>query len=143
MNDSIKFTVPGEPVAKGRPKFTNAGKFPRAYTPAKTRNYEDWVALNALQHAPDVPFNRSVALFLRILVYRPIPKSLSKKKRALAIDGKLLPTSRPDLDNYEKAITDGIGKTGRYFEDDSQICVVMCKKLYGEVPRVEIEIGKI
>jgi hypothetical protein len=27
----ISFTVPGVPVGKGRPRFSTAGKFPRAY----------------------------------------------------------------------------------------------------------------
>ena len=36
----IQFTVPGQPVAKGRPKFTMQGGFARAYTPKKTADYE-------------------------------------------------------------------------------------------------------
>lgn len=38
---TITVTIPGEPVGKGRPKFTKAGT---AYTPPKTRAYENKVA---------------------------------------------------------------------------------------------------
>ena len=30
--------VPGEPVAKGRPRLTTQGGHPRAYTPARTED---------------------------------------------------------------------------------------------------------
>ena len=35
----IKLTIPGEPVAKGRPRVTRYG----TYTPEKTKNYETLV----------------------------------------------------------------------------------------------------
>ena len=41
------FTVYGEPVAKGRPRFSTRGKFPVAYTPEKTKTYESEVGMMA------------------------------------------------------------------------------------------------
>ena len=38
------FTVPGAIVGKGRPRFTTQGRFVRAYTPKKTRDYEQKIA---------------------------------------------------------------------------------------------------
>ena len=43
----ITFAVYGEPVPKGRPRFSTRGKFPVAYTPEKTKNYELEVAMMA------------------------------------------------------------------------------------------------
>ena len=40
----VSFVVPGEPVGKGRPRFTRTG---RAYTPKKTETAESIVAMNA------------------------------------------------------------------------------------------------
>ena len=39
---SISFSVPGEPVGKGRPRFTRTG---HPYTPGKTESYESLVRL--------------------------------------------------------------------------------------------------
>jgi hypothetical protein len=43
----IAFTIPGQPVAKGRPKFARRGAHVVAYTPAKTASYENLVKLAA------------------------------------------------------------------------------------------------
>ena len=139
----IKFSIPIEPVAKGRPRFHNTGQYVKTYTPKKTRVYENLVAAIATQNAPDEPWERTVPLYISINVYRSIPKSWSKKKRNCAIAGSLLPTTRPDLDNYEKAISDALDKTGKFFADDSQICISMTRKYYSDEPRIDVEIGEI
>ena len=41
------FTIYGEPVPKGRPRFSTRGKFPVAYTPEKTKIYESDVGMMA------------------------------------------------------------------------------------------------
>ena len=40
----VKFSVEGVPVGKGRPKFARRGNFVQAYTPTKTKTYEQQVA---------------------------------------------------------------------------------------------------
>jgi Holliday junction resolvase RusA-like endonuclease len=45
----ISFTIPGEPVAKGRAKFARRGNFVTTYTPDKTARYENLVKLAAQQ----------------------------------------------------------------------------------------------
>ena len=43
---SIDFTIPGEPVGKGRPRaFVMKGAGIRMYTPKKTVNYENLVKI--------------------------------------------------------------------------------------------------
>ena len=44
---TIKFTVPGVPVGKGRPRFTRGG---HAYTPEKTAAFEEKVRLCWKKH---------------------------------------------------------------------------------------------
>lgn len=133
----IRFTVPGAPVAKGRPRLTTRGGFARAFTPAKTVAYEGLVALagqDAMNGAP--PF--SGALSLEIVAWFAIPASWSKKKREAAIAGRMRHTSRPDGDNILKAIGDGLN--GVCWIDDSQIAEARVSKRYGETPCVAVEV---
>lgn len=43
----LLITIPGEPCAQGRPRFSTAGGFVKAYDPAKSRNYKAYVKLIA------------------------------------------------------------------------------------------------
>lgn len=132
----IKIVIPYPPVAKGRPKFTRQGF---AYTPKKTRDYEKLVKTIALQHRPKELWLGP--LFLSASFHCPIPESFSKKKKQLAIEGKLRPASRPDLSNYVKAVEDALN--GVIYKDDSQIVDESLEKLYSSHPRVEIYIEEI
>ena len=76
--DNFYFIVPGEPVAKGRPKFTTRGGFVRAITPEKTVNYETFVKLSFKQEFPlSVPFPKDTPLTVHIIAFFSIPKSTS------------------------------------------------------------------
>jgi len=132
----IKFTIPGEPVAKGRARSTVRMGRVAHYTPEKTARYENLVRLAAHQamsgRAPsDGPIQLIVHAFLTI------PGSWSAKKQQEAAMGRLPPTKRPDLDNIVKAIKDGLN--GVAWKDDSQVIHLHAHKLYGD-PRVEVTI---
>ena len=45
----IEFTIPGVPVAKGRPKFSTRGGYAQAYTPSKTTKAEQYIAITFLE----------------------------------------------------------------------------------------------
>lgn len=135
----IAFTIPGVPVAKGRPKFSTRHGVMRTHTPKKTMDFERetrLVAMNAM-HALGNLQPCACSLQMSMVAFVPIPASWSKQKRAAALAGLLHPVSRPDLDNYEKAVTDALN--GVVFEDDSQICDVIKSKRYGENPRIVLE----
>lgn len=130
----VSFSIPGVPVAKGRPKFSNIHGFMRAYTPAKTRNYENMVtdlAIKEMKNKP--PFECPVKVF--VVAYMPIPQ-MSKKKTADAIAGYILPAKKPDIDNLVKAALDALN--GIVWRDDALICSLLIKKRYAVNPRVEI-----
>lgn len=134
---SWSFTVPGIPVAKGRPRVTIRGGRPQAYTPEKTEKYENLVRLAFTEkYGETVPASGPIILEFR--AYFPVPKSFSKKKKQLALQGVLQKTTKPDLDNIQKAIQDGLN--GVAFVDDSQIFRYVATKSYSETPRVDIEI---
>lgn len=131
----VVVTVEGVPVAKGRPRMTARGKFPRAYTPEKTRSYEDLIRVEAVKVMQDSPPVEG-AVLLSVTAYVPMPKGFSKAKRADAIDGILKPVMRPDADNYAKAALDACN--GILFRDDSQVTDLIVRKRYSALPRLVI-----
>ena len=135
----IKFTVYGNPTAKGRPRFSVRGKFVRAYTPEKTAKAENNLRAQALAYKPAQPLE--TPLFVGIKVFRAIPKSMPKKRIEMAEKGSLRPITKPDVDNYQKLIYDALN--GIFWRDDNQIVESMTAKFYSAAPRVEIEIMEI
>lgn len=71
----------------------------------------------------------------------PIPKSTSKKNRALMLEHKIVPTKKPDIDNLVKFILDCAN--GVLFEDDKQIVQLVASKRYSESPSTIIHIEGI
>ena len=134
----IIITVFGEPSPKGRPRFFKKGNFVGTYTDKKTREAENDFLNQAISMRPDKPLED--ALDIRILVYRSIPKNLSKKKRAEAIANTLRPVKRPDFDNYAKMVCDSLNKI--FWKDDSQIVSCFVAKYYAEQPKVVVMIMK-
>lgn len=133
----LTLTIPGIPVAKGRPKLSTAGKFVRAYTPAKTRRYEDLIRCEAAGAMGDrPPLDEAVSMV--VTAYVAMPKSLKGKKRQDAIDGILKPCTRPDADNYAKAALDGCNAI--IFRDDSCVTDLIVRKRYSDRPRLVITI---
>lgn len=131
----VKFTVPGTPVAKGRPRFSRQGPFVRTYTPDKTYRYEQLVQLSFIQSEQP---KLSGAVKVRILAYFPIPKSASKKKQKMMAEGEIRHTTKPDGENVSKAILDGLNKIA--YDDDSNIVELHIEKWYSDDPRAEIYI---
>ena len=132
----MKFTIYGEPVAKGRPRFSSRGGIVRSFTPAKTVNYENLVKLSF--DASEEKEMLQGELSVKIIAYFSIPQSTSKKKRHEMLVGRMNPTKKPDCDNVAKTILDALN--GRAFEDDKQVVVLHIEKHYDEKPRVEVEI---
>lgn len=132
--------VLGEPVAQGRPRFSRQGGFVKAYDPAKSRDYKQYVRFVASEDAPEAPVTGAVLLSLRI--YRAIPKSMPKYKREAALAGLLRPTTKPDVSNVLKGVEDAL--KGLWYVDDSQIVGYgTLGKWYAERPRIEVTMQEI
>jgi Holliday junction resolvase RusA-like endonuclease len=83
-------------TGKGRPKFSTRGGFVKAYTPAKTRDFENKIKEKAIEAMADRKLSvLNEALGLRVIAYMPVPESWSAKKRAAALAGL---RSRPTID---------------------------------------------
>lgn len=135
----IEFTVLGEPVAQGRPKFSTVNGFPQAYDPAKSRDYKDYVRLAAREYAPAALLEGPLGI--AVTAYRSTPKSFSNKKAAAAERGEILPVTKPDADNYLKGVKDAL--KGVIWKDDSQVVDAFVKKRYSAKPRIEIKIKQL
>ena len=132
----IQFTVFGEPVAQGRPKFARHGNFVQTYDPKKSVDYKSRVLAAALEVRPEKPLD--MPLSVTIKAYRSIPKSMSKKKADQAMIGEIRPTTKPDIDNIVKGVKDAL--KGVIWRDDSLVVNLVACKWYGETPRVEISV---
>ena len=136
----IKFTVPGKPQGKGRPRFARMGKFVKTYTPAETESYEALIKLCCMEACIGKPLLDG-ALAIDIQAKYPIPASWSNKKKEMALRGELRPTVKPDFDNLAKVICDSLN--GIAYKDDTQIVSAKVFKYYAEKPCVEVEIVKV
>lgn len=136
----IEFIIPGQPVAKGRPKFARRGAHVVAYTPEKTASYESLVKLAASRAmAGAEPSAAPIDLVVELRLQ--IPASWSGKRRALAESGVIYATKKPDADNVLKGIKDGCN--GIVWRDDAQVVRVMLEKRYSAMPRALVRVIEI
>lgn len=132
----IRFTIPGEPVGKGRPRFSGGGQYVRTYTPKKTADYEGFVRACYNGVAKGFKFEDDKSLEMYIIAYFEIPKSANKKRTMLMQHNAIRPTKKPDADNILKIIADALNKVA--YKDDSQIVAVAVEKRYALHPKVEV-----
>lgn len=126
----MKFSVPGAPKGKARPRVTRSG---HAYTPRDTVLYENLVKTSftaAYPHQRPIDAEISAVIY----AYYPIPKSASRKRKQQMLDGDLKPVTKPDTDNVAKAILDSLN--GIAYSDDSHVTDLTVMKRYSDTPRV-------
>lgn len=154
----LEFEVQGKPGYKGRhrsrlviPKdaWTGFGAnafifkanikklYIQHYADTETAQYEAMIAEYAgwlMRGRP--PSERPLAMMVHAFI--AVPKSWSHRDRANAIFGAILPTSRPDGDNFLKVCQDSLN--GVCYKDDSQIIDARVVKRYDADPGLRIEL---
>ena len=139
----IRIEIPGEPKGVGRGR-TAAGvgpdgqRFTRVYTPNATRTEAGVIRMYA-EEAMRGRLPLTGPIEVRASFFMSIPKSMSKKNRALALADPpgLKPTKKPDADNAAK-FWDQFNKL--VWVDDCQITDCHIWKRYSERPMVIFEI---
>ena len=121
--DAVSITIPGKPIAKGRPRMGRNG---RVYTPERTRGAEEslqWALREGCPVPLEGPLEMEVTFSFRY------PKSWPKAKRE-AVEEGTHPwyNRRPDLDNLLKLLTDA--GNGVLWKDDTQVVAVDATKEY-------------
>lgn len=136
----IKFTVPGNPRGKQRPRICRIRGKTITYTPKQTSEYEKLVRASYMA-VSKAKFERNLPLEISILALYPVPKSVNKKLKSSMLKGGILPTKKPDSDNIIKIILDALNCVA--YRDDAQICKVYFEKMYAEKPETKIIIKEI
>lgn len=131
----IVFVIPGTARGKQRPRATRTG---RVYTPAQTVNQEAYIKmLAATAMRGFAPFVGPLTASFHINV--AVPKSYTKQQRKMIDEGKLWPTSKPDIDNVVKLLCDAMN--GIVYGDDKQIVDLLVTKSYADSASTHVMIA--
>lgn len=115
----------GEPVGKGRPKFTRRGKFVTTYTPEKTVFFEEAIKVKAAEAmAGRPPIDGPVEVWIEARF--TLPKS--KQKLARNTNAMIPHTVKPDADNVAKGIMDALNAI--VVADDKAAFDLRIRKIY-------------
>ncbi|WP_195918958.1 RusA family crossover junction endodeoxyribonuclease [Lactococcus lactis] len=102
----------------------------RSYNRGNTANYE--LQKNLLMNKPKVPFNKGVAITLKVyFVYGTKDKKKWGKRKI----------TRPDGDNLMKGFQDYM-QHYRYFMDDAQIAPLIVDRFWGQNNKIIVELFK-
>ena len=126
---SYTFTVPGDPVSKGRPRVSRVGAGVRIRTPKKTVHFEAKVA-HAAEQAGVKPIDGPVAVTITAIFMWP--KSLQRKRS---------PRGR----EWEDSGPDRGALVGAYY-DDRQVANILAFKEFcpqGEPSRTEVTVAEM
>lgn len=144
----LSLTILGEPFAKQSMRVTRSG---HRYTPSKVRKGQANLRAQIVQQLPGTngdkfkPWQGPVRV-RRVLFVFPRPKNhyrTGKYAGQLKDWAPTFVTKRPDLtDNLMKGLFDAMN--GVVFLDDKQVVEVLhTRKIFGEKPRIEVEIEEI
>ena len=134
----MTFTFLGKPFAKQSTKFTRKGF---AYTPAKIKNAESNIRMQAIQQLPKgfIPFQNEVFITKCHFIFTP-PMSMRKRDiRRIQYGEIVYKPTKSDLDNNLKLLWDSL-ETVVFINDSRIVAMDNVKKYYGFGPRIELEI---
>ena len=112
-----RLIYPVKPKSAPRPRVTKFGTY-------NDKSYTSWKKGLALIAMTKFKEPLTGAVEMRINFFFKYPKSWSKKRKQSTI----WHTSRPDVDNLQKACLDSLN--GIAYIDDSQVCYLTSKKQY-------------
>lgn len=140
MSDPVTVILLGEPVAWARARGGPSGT--QHFTPPKQRNTMAALRVEARRSMREQgarPFDEPLRMDLRAEF--PIPKSMAKRDRPLALTGTIRPGKRPDIDNLYKLAADALNTI--VFRDDALIVEARLNKVYSDQPKLVITVRPI
>lgn len=122
----VQFTILDQPVAWQRAGLGRGG---RHFTRPETREWEELVGWYGRQAMAGRELLTGPVELL-VVFQLPIPASWPQWKRALAAEGKVACTAKPDWDNLGKGVSDALN--GVVWADDAQVVDAFTRKRYGD-----------
>ncbi len=136
--DTIEFAMDVVPAPKLRARYDGRARG-RVYTPRKTVVYERELQIRSRAFAPPEPWRNPIALTITFFIKAPFVVACRRDFRDETVIH--YPVTRPDLDNYLKAIMDAFN--GCFWEDDSCIVEIHSFKHYTKgQPRIHVKMDK-
>ena len=133
----MMMVIPIKAVGKERPRYSSKTK--SFFTPKKTKEFEAEIGAYAMLYMKS---NNIQAIegpvTVNIIVKVKTPTSWTKRRTEAAIQGEIMPTVTPDIDNCLKSILDGMN--GITWKDDKQVIKCSIEKLYHEEDVIEIKV---
>lgn len=133
---SISATILVKPHPWQRPGMRVVAGHATGFTPKKTVNAEALIIASIRNELREPVmaggFEAGVPLSLSATFFLARPKGAPKRV--------VLPTKRPDLDNYAKTLLDAL--QSYVFPDDAQLTTIKIRKRFGEPPRIELTIAE-
>lgn len=136
--DPLLIVIPGQPVPKGRPRFSRRGRSVVAHTPARTAEAEARIAEAARRVYDGEPLTGPLRVDAVFIL--PRPGRLQTRRHA---GGLLWAPKRPDVDNLRKLLLDGLAAL---WGDDAQVVDGRSVKVYAErgcPPRTVVRIRPV
>ncbi len=127
------------PVPKERPRVVKNPKTGQVfgYTPERTAAMGRSVkAVIARVLGSSQPISGPIRIDMTFVM--PLPQTWPKWKKEAALEGLIVPTGRPDMDNLEKALLDALNET--LIVDDSFVINRHAWKIYGEMPAIKMSV---
>lgn len=109
----IKFVIPVNPQPASRPRSNF--KLGRVYNKPEYKRYLDELYLLTKKYQPSRPLSKAISLSIEFYLERP--KSVKRD----------MPCVKPDLDNYVKAVMDGLKG---FWVDDALVVELKASKFY-------------
>ena len=122
----IEFCVFGKPSGKARPRIRLSG---HAYNEKKTKTYEQQVGVEFIQAGGKL-MPKGIPVGVEVTAYFQVPKSYTKRRKALCRENLELPLKTPDGDNILKIVCDALN--GLAWKDDTQVAEMTVRKRYSK-----------
>jgi Holliday junction resolvase RusA-like endonuclease len=146
-SNTISLLIPGQPVAKNRPRFARAGKGVRTYSDQGDEE-QLWVmvARQQLKKLAVRRFSGAVAMNVVFWMKRPSNHfGTGKNSGILKASSPATPVIRPDTDNFLKHVMDCLNHC-EVWQDDSYVVGIDARKRYalpGTEPRTELILREV
>jgi Holliday junction resolvase RusA-like endonuclease len=137
---TIEFFASGEPKGQPRPRaFAFNGKA-RIYDCGSAEGWKSQIAEAVRPHLPPTPLTSPLQMNIRFFFPRPKSHYRTGKNAGILKDtAPIAFTSKPDIDNLQKAVMDALMIVG-LIKDDSQVVEIAAGKSYAEKPGAKVEI---